>query len=227
MGFELKSIRGILVVGEKTIFSELSQIVDIALEANALLTKMFKMSPTDGQLTQNLGLVGELWMKTVDAEFKCNEDITGGAVSPNVIDSLLRCTRLASDMVHVCLHISRELARMAKAYSAGLQMHYAYWDSVFENMLASVEQSQLKLKQALGSSDIAEISRLRKEIHALEEAGDDVKDQGFDRLYGIAPKLNYLEFYHYQKLLHNCEDILNDCDDFSALLVSVVTSILK
>ena len=45
----LKSIKGILVVGEKNIFGELSQIVDIATEANALLEKMFKMAPTDSQ----------------------------------------------------------------------------------------------------------------------------------------------------------------------------------
>lgn len=223
----LKSIKGILVVGERGIFSELAQIVDNALEANNFLKEMFKMNYTDARLNDVLHSVQALQRRAVDAAFKCNEDITGGAVSPNVIDSLLQCTETIAEVVHTNLHISRELARMAKAYSAGLEMHHADWDSVFGDMLALVEQSLLKLKQALSSSNVPEILRLHKEVQALEEQGDDIKDQGFDRLYGIAPQLNYLEFYHYQKLLHNCEDILNGCEDFAALIVSVVTSILK
>ena len=68
---------------------------------------------------------------------------------------------------------------------------------------------------------------MRKEIESIEEQGDDIKDQGFDRLYSITPKLHYLEFHHYQELLHKCDDILDSCEDFSDLIVSVVTAILK
>jgi uncharacterized protein Yka (UPF0111/DUF47 family) len=225
--FRLKSIKGIFVVGEKNIFNDLAQLVDIALEANVLLGKMFKMNPTDSELTKPLRAVQMLQKKASEVGFKINEDITGGAISPNVIDSLLKCDTLIGDVVHTCLHISRELDRMAIAYSAGLEMHHADWDSVFANMLELIEKSLSKLRQALLSSDMAEIFRLHNEIQALEEQGDDMKDQGFDRLYGIAPQLNYLEFYHYQKMLHNCEDILNACSDFASLIVSVVTSILK
>ena len=223
----MKSIKGILVVGEKNIFGELSQIVDIATEANALLEKMFKMAPTDSQLTESQRAVQALQKKASEVGFKVSEDITGGAISPNVIDSLLASAATIGDVVHTCLHISRELDRMAIAYSAGLEMHHADWDSVFDRMLELIEKSLAKLKQALLSSDMAEILRMHKEIQTLEEQGDDIKDQGFDRLYGIAPQLNYLEFYHYQKMLHNCEDILNGCADFASLIVSVVTSILK
>jgi len=223
----VKRIEASLVVGEKKVFSGLSQIVEIALEANAVLTKMFTMGYNESQLTESLHSIQDLQKRAFDTDFACSEDITGGAVSPNVIDSLLRFSRSAAEMVHTYLHIGRELGRMAKAYSAGLQIHHADWDSVFETMLGSVEESLLKLKQALSSSDVSEIMQLRKEIQALEEQGDDVKDQGFDRLYGIAPELNYLEFYHYQRILHFCEDILNGCDDCASLLVSVVTSILK
>ena len=116
---------------------------------------------------------------------------------------------------------------MAKAYSAGFELQEADWDSVYEKMLAFAEKSLLKLKQALSSSNVTEILQLRKEIEVLEEQGDDIKDQGFDRLYGIAPKLHYLQFYHYSELLHKCDDILDSCEDFADLIVSVVTSIIK
>jgi uncharacterized protein Yka (UPF0111/DUF47 family) len=223
-----------LVVGEKNIFGELSQLVDIALETNTLMGKMFKMAPTDSQLTETLRAVQTLQRKASEIGFKVSEDITAGAVSPNVIDSLLSCAASIGDVVHTCLHISRELDRMAIAYSAGLEIHHTDWDStrasglrVFDSMIELIEKSLEKLRQALLSSDMAEIFTLRKEIQALEEQGDDIKDQGFDRLYAITPQLNYLEFYHYEKMLHNCEDILNDCSEFGSLIVSVVTSILK
>jgi hypothetical protein len=106
-------------------------------------------------------------------------------------------------------------------------LHHADWDSVYENIFALAEKSLLKLKQALSSSNVTEILELRKEIEALEEQGDDIKDAGFDRLYSIAPKLQYIQFYHYSELLHKCDDILDSCEDFSDLIVSVVTSILK
>ena len=223
----MRRIEGILVVGEQKVFSELAQIVDIALEANTILNTMFKMGHDESQLTEALHSIQELQKRGADAAFRCTEDITGGAVSPNVIDDLLRFSQSESEIVHTSLHIGRELARMARAYAAGLEMHDANWDSVFENMLALVRESLLKLKQALSSSDVSEIIRLGKEVRVLEEQGDDVKDQGFDRLYGIAPQLNYLEFFHYQRLLHTCEDTLNDCGECGELLVSVVTSILK
>ncbi len=165
--------------------------------------------------------------KSDDIAFKISEDITSGAISPNIIDNLLECVQVADDIVDIYYYISRELDRMARAYSAGFKEHHTDWDSVYENMLALAEKSLLKLKQALSSSDISEILELRKEIEDIEEQGDDIKDQGFDRLYSVTPQLHFLEFYHYQELLHKCDDILDSCEDFSDLIVSVVTSILK
>ena len=223
----MKSIKGILVVGEKNIFNELIQIIDIAVEANKLVTSMFKTNYRQKELTELLHAVQSLEKKSDEIAFKISEDITGGAISPNVIDSLLKSVQTADDTVDTYYYIGRELNRMAKAHSAGFEMHHADWDPVYENMLALADNSLSKLRQALSSSNVTEIYELRKEIESLEEEGDDVKDLGFDRLYSITPKLNYLEFYHYQELLHKCDDILDSCEDFSDLIVSVVTSILK
>ena len=165
--------------------------------------------------------------KSDEIAFKISEDITGGAISPNIIDNLLECVQTADDIIDTYYYISRELNRMARAYSAGFQEHHADWDSVYENMLALAEKSLSKSQTGTFPSNISEILEIRKEIEDIEEQGDDIKDQGFDRLYSIAPKLHFLEFYHYQELLHKCDDILDSCEDFSDLIVSVVTSILK
>ncbi len=68
---------------------------------------------------------------------------------------------------------------------------------------------------------------LRKEIEALEEQGDDIKDTGFDKLYQAASQLHFLQFYHYSEMLHKCDDILDNAEDLSDVIVSAVTSILK
>jgi len=225
----LKSLKSILVVGEKNIFNELTQIVAISAESNSLLLAMFKMDYREEELTQAMHNMQLLEKKSDEIAFKIEEDITGGAISPNVIDNLLQCVQVADNIVDTYYYLSRELARMAKAKAAlaGFEMRSMKWDSVYEEMLALAEKSLLKLKQALSSADIARILELRKEIEDLEEQADDVKDQGFDRLYSVTGKMDYLEFFHFQELLHKCDDVLDSCEDFSDLIVSVVTSILK
>lgn len=223
----LKSLKGIWVVGEKNIFGELTRIFDIATEANKILLNMFKTGYKEKELTEDMHAMQLLEKKSDEIAFDISEDITSGAISPNIIDNLLESVQTADDIIDTYYYISRELNRMAKAYSAGFQEHRTNWDSVYENMLALAEKSILSLKQALSSSDMSKILQMRKEVEETEEHGDDVKDQGFDRLYSIAPKLDFLEFYHYQELLHKCDDILDSCEDFSDLIVSVVTSILK
>ena len=225
--FRLKSLRGFWVVGEKNIFGDLTQIIVIAIEANTLVSNMFKTGYKEKELTTAMHAIQLLEKKSDEIAFKISEDITSGAISPNIIDNLLNCVQTADDIIDTYYYISRELNRMARAYSAGFQQHFADWDSVYVNMLNLAEKSHLSLKQALSSSEISEILRVRKEVEEVEEEGDEIKDQGFDRLYSIAPKLHFLEFYHYQELLHKCDDILDSCEDFSDLIVSVVTSILK
>jgi len=223
----LKIFKGILVVGERNVFSQLTQIVAIAREANTLVYNMFKSDYKEEKLNEIMHEVQLLEKKSDEIAFKISEDITSGAISPNIIDNLLDIVQTADDIVDLYYYLSRELYRMAKAYDAGYDLEQADWDSVYENMLDLAEKSLSKLKQALASSNMGEILALRKDIEDLEEQGDDIKDQGFDRLYSIAPKLHYLQFSHYQELLHKCDDVLDSCEDFSDLIVSVVTSILK
>jgi uncharacterized protein Yka (UPF0111/DUF47 family) len=225
--FELKSLRDILVVGEKNIFIELTQIIAIATEANTLVYSMFNVDVKAKQVADAMHAMQSLEKKSDDVAFKISEDITSGAISPNIIDDLLKSVQVADDLVDLYYYLSRELDRMAKVYSAGFEMKRPGWDSVYVDILALAEKSLSKLKQALSSSNVAEILECREEIECLEEHGDELKDDGFDRLYNMTPNLHYLQFYHYTELLHKCDDVLDSCEDLSDLIVSVVTSILK
>ena len=218
---------GILVVGEKNIFIELTQIIDIAAEANPLVSNMFSLDFNGKDVTEAMHTMQSFEKKSDDIAFKISEDVTSGAISPNIIDDLLKSVQVADDIVDLYYYLSREIERMAKVYSAGFEMKRPGWDSVYLDILALAQKSFAKLKQTLYSSKISEILECRKEIEALEEQGDDIKDGGFDRLYNMTPNLHYLQFYHYSELLHKCDDVLDSCEDLSDLIVSVVTSILK
>jgi uncharacterized protein Yka (UPF0111/DUF47 family) len=224
----LRNLKGILVVGERNIFGELAQIVKLAARANSIIKIMFKTGYNDQTLAENMHAIRAVEKESDEVAFKLTEDITGGAVSPNIIDNLIECAHVADNIVDIYYYLSRELCRMSKANPVEFAVHQeTEWVALYENLFALADKSLSKLKQALSTGSVPEILQLRKEIELLEEQGDDIKDAGFDKLYAEAPRLHFLQFYHHSELLHKCDDILDSCEDLSDLIVSVVTSILK
>lgn len=224
----MKNFKGILVLGERNIFNELSQIISIATQANTIVKVMFKNSSNQEMLTENMHAVRTLEKKSDEIAFRLNEEITSGAVSPNIIDDLIECVHLADNLVDLFFYLSRELSRMAKADTAAFAVRQeAEWTKVYEDMLALADQTLIKLQQILSTGNVSLILQLRQEIESLEEQGDDIKDAGFDKLYRVASGLHFLQFYHYSEMLHKCDDLLDNAEDLSDVIVSIVTSILK
>ncbi len=225
---QLKSLRHLLVVGEKNIFGELSQIIVIASEANTILQGMLSECQNEKALDTGMQAIRLLENKSDNVAFKISQDITTGAVSPNILEHLLECVQIADDIVDNYYYQSRQLCRMCKAnfpYSEAPQE--AEWMALFKSMLDLADKALVRVKQTLSISDLTQILELRREIEDLEHQGDDIKDKGFDWLYHEAPRMHYLQFYHYGELLHKFDDILDGCEDLSDLILSVITSILK
>jgi len=226
--FALKNFKGILVLGERNIFGELAQIISVAIQANTILKAMFNDCSNSQALTENMHAVRALERKSDEIAFKLSEDITAGAVSPNLIDNLIESAHLADNIVDIMFYLSRELSRMAKANTANSAANEeAEWAEGYTKMLALADSTLAKLHLMLSTANVPEIVQLRKEIEALEEQGDDIKDAGFDKLYFMAPKMHFLQFFHYSEMLHKSDDILDTCEDLSDVIVSIVTSILK
>jgi uncharacterized protein len=224
----LKSFKGILVLGERNIFTELSQIISIAMQANTILKVMFKDCCNSKALTDNMHAVRDLEKKSDEIAFRLGEEITAGAISPNLIDDLIESTHLADNIVDIIFYLSRELSRMAKANTTDLAAHQEVeWAQVYLQMIGLADQSLNKLHSMLSTGNVPQILQSRKEIETLEEHGDDIKDAGFDKPYSMASGMHFLHFYHYSEMLHKSDDILDTCEDFSDVIVSIVTSILK
>jgi uncharacterized protein len=224
----VKNFRNLLVVGEKNIFGEIAQIIAVAEETNKILHEMLSNCQNEKTLDLDMQAVRSLEKKSDDIAFKVNEDITTGAVSPNILDHLLECVHVADDIVDNYYYQSRQLCRMCKAkYPYADAPDEAEWMALFKSMLDLAAEALIRVKTTLAMSDLSEILKLRKEIEALEQQGDDIKDKGFDWLYREAPRMHYLQFFHYSELLHKFDDILDGCEDLADLILSVITSILK
>ena len=224
----MKSFKRALVIGEENIFGELSQIITIASEANTKLNGMLSDCKNEQCLDEGMQAIKILENQSDQVAFKVGEDITTGAVSPNILENLLECVHVADDIVDTYYYQAREMSRMYKAkfpYSEDLQD--AEWIATFKSMLELAEKALAKVHRILLNSDMSEILNLRREIEALEQQGDEIKDKGFDVLYHEAPHMHYLQFTHYSELLHKFDDILDGCEDLSDLVLSVITSILK
>jgi uncharacterized protein Yka (UPF0111/DUF47 family) len=223
-----RNVKKVFVVGERSIFLELSQIVDLAKEANVVMTRMFVERLSGDLLVGAMGSIRSLEKKSDDVAFKVSEDITSGAVSPNVLDDLLASVQRADTILDLYYSLSRELGRMSNVRLEDSEIDYeAEWTPVFEKILKLAENAFPKVQKMLSTSNLSEMIEARKEIEAIEEAGDDLKDAGFDKLYAEAPKIQYIQFVHYSEILHKLDDILDACEDLSDLVVSIVTSILK
>jgi uncharacterized protein Yka (UPF0111/DUF47 family) len=118
----LKNFKGILVLGERNIFSQLSQIISIGAQANVILKVMYQNNSNRQMLTESMHAVRTLEKKSDDIAFMLNEEITSGAVSPNIIDELIECVHLADNIVDLFFYLSRELSRMAKADAKNFTM---------------------------------------------------------------------------------------------------------
>jgi uncharacterized protein Yka (UPF0111/DUF47 family) len=216
------------VIGERNIFAELSQIISIAAQANTILKLMFNNMGNNQLLNENMHAIQALEKKSDVIAFGLSEDITAGAVSPNLIDNLIESTHLADNVVDIIFYLSRELDRMAKAKTlASIGRKETEWTEIYIQMLNLADQTIAKLKEMLSTAKVSNILQLHKEIEAIEEKGDDIKDAGFDTLYYMALGLHFLQFYNYSEMLHKSDDILDTCEDFSDVIVTIVTSILK
>jgi uncharacterized protein Yka (UPF0111/DUF47 family) len=217
----VESLRNLLVIGEKETFRKIAEIIELAGKANAIVSKMLSSDAIDEFVASNEE-IHKLEKQSDELAFKLKEDILDGAINPNVIDNLLDSVELADTLLDTYYYISRELKRMARS---------AYKNESFELDEAFTRVSELSdhglaiLAKLLSTSDVSEASDLRGEIESLEEEGDDLKDDAFDKLYEAAPNLHYLQFNHFAELLHKMDVILDSCQDLADAIIEIQKSL--
>jgi uncharacterized protein Yka (UPF0111/DUF47 family) len=224
----MKNFKRILVVGEQNLFRELTEILELGIRANEVMCRMLSEGYRWSELDGAKQTIRSLAKQSDDIAFNVSEEITSGAVSPNILDDLLEAVNHADNILDFYYALSRELGRMSKADVTNAHLNYdAEWKPTFGILTDLAGKAISEAKEILVSSSLDSMTAIRKEILALKEQGDDVKNNGFDKLYSDASRLSYVEFRYYSEILHRFEYILAACKELSNLAVAIVNSIEK
>ena len=218
----LTRLKQLFVLGEKKIFLQITEIVNIAKSANEITIGMLTHSPLD-TLTAESQKMQMLEKQADEIVFRIKRDITNGAVNPTLLDNLLECADVADSMVDGYYYFAREITRMARVEPS--ENRISPFDSALLTMLDLAGKSFAALEELLAEKDISEVMGQRHEIEGSEEEGDEIKDDAFDELYALAQRMGYINFTHYSELLHKIDDILDASEDLSDMIVTVITSI--
>jgi len=83
-----------------------------------------------------------------------------------------------------------------------------------------------KLKKLFSTGgNLAEASTVAKQIEDIEEQADDVKDDILDEVYRQAKDLEHWTFHHLIQVTVEADDMLDNCEDASDLVVAILTSL--
>jgi len=83
------------------------------------------------------------------------------------------------------------------------------------------------LGKLLEAKSMDEVRSSRKEIERLEEAGDELKDSGFDEMYDNRKLFDYFSFQHYTEVLRKLDDIQDRVEDMSDLILAIANTISR
>ncbi|MBX8631980.1 MAG: DUF47 family protein [Thermoplasmata archaeon] len=223
----LRDLRNMMVIGERKVFGEVAEIIDTARRANNVITSMF-LNPTGDSIQEKNEEIRLLEKKSDELSFRIKNNITNGAISSNIIDNLLECVEMADSVMDDFYYMSREMNRFRMVKFQREKMpEVSSFNQMILSMLKLAENAMDLLYGMLTTGDIAEMNRARIKIEGLEEEGDNIKDSAFDRLYGLATEMHFLEFNHISDMVHKADDILDGCEDVSDLVLAIATSISK
>ncbi|MBX8633247.1 MAG: DUF47 family protein [Candidatus Thermoplasmatota archaeon] len=222
----LRDLKGMLIIGERKVFGEVAEIIDTAREADSIITAMF-VNPRGDSIQQENEKIRLLEKKSDNLSFRIKNEITNGAISSNIIDNLLECVEMADSVMDDFYYISREMNRMRTVDTQKEDGKLSVFNEMALSMMKLADQAMELLTRMLKSKDIGEMKEDRKSIEKLEEDGDNIKDAAFDKLYGIAAEINFLQFNHVSNMIHKIDDILDGCEDVSDLVLAIATSISK
>ena len=146
------------------------------------------------------------------------------------MDNLANLVETCDDILDKSYYISREIRRMGKNHNRKdddstkmLKTGYA----VFIKMLDISKESFEHVRTIFLNAESAQMTLQRKSIEKLEEDVDELKDDLIDDVYRNADSISFLVFSHLIGVVHKIDDLLDDCEDISDLILNIETSVTK
>jgi uncharacterized protein Yka (UPF0111/DUF47 family) len=211
-----------LVAGEKGIFERLKALADKAREETPLATRLFRERLADVGVLES---IKALEKESDELTFNLSEDIMNGAINPAVLRDLLHVTDLMDSVFDDYYFIAREVNRTV---SSGIELPMlGKMTETFVGMVNLADNQLETLGKLLNANSMDEARSFRNEIEKLEEAGDELKDSGFDDLYENRRHLDYFSFQHYTEVLRKMDDVQDGVEDMSDLILAIANTISR
>jgi uncharacterized protein Yka (UPF0111/DUF47 family) len=218
-------LKKILVVGEKNLLSRLSEYTVMGIEGSSNLILMLKNAPSDVEKYNEIVRQIEKDGDEMDITFR--HEVTSGAISSSLMDNLLDLIEKCDDILDKCYFTSREINRFNINYTMTPDekavKELAYTD--FIKILEANKKSLDFVHSILNENDLSKMREDRRNIEAIEEQVDEIKDNIIDYTYKNSTKISYIVFEHLNTLAHKLDDLLDDCEDISDLVFTIMLSV--
>jgi len=211
-----------LVAGERGIFERLKALADKAREETPLATRLFQERLADPSVLEGMRA---LERQSDELTFSLSEDIMNGAINPAVLRDLLHVADLMDTVFDDYYFVAREVNRTVTS-AVELPMLDRMTET-FIGMVNLADKQLMALGRLLDASSMDEVKSCRKDIERLEEAGDELKDSGFDEMYENAKLFDYFSFQHYTEVLRKMDDIQDGIEDMSDLILAIANTISR
>ncbi|MCL4327041.1 MAG: DUF47 family protein [Candidatus Thermoplasmatota archaeon] len=221
-------LKKLMVVGERHVLEEIITYIEKAKLAEENLKEAMTGSPEKIKLA-NIA-IRDLEKEGDVMTMNLKHEITNGAISSTLMSNLSELIEKCDTLLDTSYFISREIKRMNNAlenYPDTEKQLILKSYSVFVKMLDADSLALDSLKGMLLSRDIQEMKKFRLAIETDEEKVDEYKDDLIDDLYRKSTSLSYLSFSHLTNVVHKVDDLLDDCEDISDIVLTIVTSLTK
>ncbi len=221
-------LKKLMVVGERHVLEEIITYIEKAKLAEENLKEAMTGSPEKIKLA-NIA-IRDLEKEGDVMTMNLKHEITNGAISSTLMSNLSELIEKCDTLLDTSYFISREIKRMNNAlenYPDTEKQLILKSYSVFVKMLDADSIALDSLKGMLLSKDIQEMKKFRLAIETDEEKVDEYKDDLIDDLYRKSTSLSYLSFSHLTNVVHKVDDLLDDCEDISDIVLTIVTSLTK
>ncbi len=218
-------LKKLLVVGEKNLLSRLSDYPKMGIESSKNLIEM--LSAQDKNIELYNQTIRSIEKKGDELDIDFRHEVTSGAISSSLMDNILALIEKCDDILDKTYFVSREINRFKLNYIVKdrekdiiTKTNVSFIQILNENIDALEYVYSI-----LNENDLAKMRQDRRNIEKIEEDVDELKDGVIDYTYKMSENMSYLVFEHLNTLAHKLDDLLDDCEDISDLVFTIMLSV--
>lgn len=220
-------LKKLMVIGERQTLQNMEKYLTFAEKNSNILIEIFKTP--DADITELCKIISSNEKQADEMTMDMKRDITSGAIGSSLMENFLDLIERFDDIIDKTYWISREMKRAKDSFIAnGFHMEpikgfYEQFQIILDKNLKALGYVKLLLED----SDVDNVRKIRNRIQELEESVDEIKDGIIDRLYRTSESISYLMFNHINSVVHTLDDLLDNCEDISDLVLNTMLSVSR